>query len=244
MKGLLRAVGAICAVACLPASVSAALVTVHANGVIGQISAYDYSLGSYLPLPAMTIQTGDAFSFSMSFDTSLAWSDPTFSADPTVAEYVMPGTATLSIGSYTDNFSVGWTETLVALFDNSPGTGDGQSFEFLRFGASPSSLPVDLGDGYLTEGIYLHTYDATGTARDSDQISELKPMSSFPDQRFIMTFINDEAHLIVTVDGVLTETGIAVREVPEPASWAMMLGGFGAIGAAMRRRQRVSVRFA
>ena len=29
---------------------------------------------------------------------------------------------------------------------------------------------------------------------------------------------------------------------PEPATWAMMLAGFGAIGAAMRRRQRMSVR--
>ena len=31
--------------------------------------------------------------------------------------------------------------------------------------------------------------------------------------------------------------------IPEPASWAMMLGGFGLIGAAMRRRQRTVVRF-
>ena len=31
--------------------------------------------------------------------------------------------------------------------------------------------------------------------------------------------------------------------VPEPATWAMMIGGFGAIGASMRRR-KVSVRFA
>jgi hypothetical protein len=31
---------------------------------------------------------------------------------------------------------------------------------------------------------------------------------------------------------------------PEPASWAMMVGGFGVIGGAMRRRQRTSVRFA
>jgi hypothetical protein len=29
-----------------------------------------------------------------------------------------------------------------------------------------------------------------------------------------------------------------VRGVPEPATWAMMVGGFGLIGAAMRRRQR------
>jgi hypothetical protein len=31
--------------------------------------------------------------------------------------------------------------------------------------------------------------------------------------------------------------------VPEPASWAMMIGGFGMVGAAMRRR-RTAIRFA
>jgi probable phosphoglycerate mutase len=32
--------------------------------------------------------------------------------------------------------------------------------------------------------------------------------------------------------------------VPEPAGWALMLVGFGAIGHAMRRRRRIAVRFA
>ena len=32
-------------------------------------------------------------------------------------------------------------------------------------------------------------------------------------------------------------------DVPEPASWAMMLGGFGAIGGAMRSRRKTSVSF-
>jgi hypothetical protein len=32
--------------------------------------------------------------------------------------------------------------------------------------------------------------------------------------------------------------------VPEPASWALMLAGFGGIGFAMRRRTKVAVRFA
>jgi hypothetical protein len=31
--------------------------------------------------------------------------------------------------------------------------------------------------------------------------------------------------------------------VPEPASWAMMITGFGLAGAAMRRRQKTTVRF-
>ena len=32
--------------------------------------------------------------------------------------------------------------------------------------------------------------------------------------------------------------------VPEPATWAMMLGGFGLLGASMRRRRRAAVTFA
>ncbi len=37
----------------------------------------------------------------------------------------------------------------------------------------------------------------------------------------------------------------ATAAVPEPATWAMMIGGFGAVGGAMRyRRRKVSVSFA
>ena len=36
----------------------------------------------------------------------------------------------------------------------------------------------------------------------------------------------------------------AAGAVPEPASWAMMLGGFGMIGGAMRSRRKAGVRFA
>ena len=36
---------------------------------------------------------------------------------------------------------------------------------------------------------------------------------------------------------------IGTPTVPEPASWALMLGGFGAIGGALRSRRRTAVRF-
>ncbi|PZU08640.1 MAG: hypothetical protein DI605_11870 [Sphingomonas sp.] len=36
----------------------------------------------------------------------------------------------------------------------------------------------------------------------------------------------------------------SLSAVPEPAGWAMFIGGFGMIGGAMRRRQRISVRYA
>jgi hypothetical protein len=35
----------------------------------------------------------------------------------------------------------------------------------------------------------------------------------------------------------------ATSDVPEPATWAMMIGGFGMIGAAMRRQRKASVSF-
>lgn len=40
----------------------------------------------------------------------------------------------------------------------------------------------------------------------------------------------------------LTYRGVA-GAVPEPASWALMIGGFGMVGAAMRRRRNVGVSF-
>ena len=42
---------------------------------------------------------------------------------------------------------------------------------------------------------------------------------------------------------VLDYVTLDVASVPEPATWAMMIGGFGLAGAALRRR-RATVRFA
>ena len=42
----------------------------------------------------------------------------------------------------------------------------------------------------------------------------------------------------------VTATSSAVAAVPEPATWAMMIAGFGGVGFAMRRSRKLSVRFA
>lgn len=44
--------------------------------------------------------------------------------------------------------------------------------------------------------------------------------------------------------GLVAGTITLQSAVPEPASWAMLIAGFGLIGGAMRRRQRISVTFA
>ena len=51
---------------------------------------------------------------------------------------------------------------------------------------------------------------------------------------------NGEVHLGAYSGGNLNETSA----VPEPASWAMMIGGFGIVGAALRRRRSVATRIA
>jgi len=45
-------------------------------------------------------------------------------------------------------------------------------------------------------------------------------------------------------DGTIAVTALAASPTPEPATWALMLGGFGAIGGAMRSRRKTAVTFA
>lgn len=59
------------------------------------------------------------------------------------------------------------------------------------------------------------------------------------------TFLTGSFNL-TEFDGIGTYTLTvtdATGAVPEPAAWALMLGGFGLVGSAMRRRQRVVVTF-
>jgi hypothetical protein len=65
---------------------------------------------------------------------------------------------------------------------------------------------------------------------------------------YINRLINDASFLhvvgdFVAIDDLQFDTKTVRPSVPEPATWAMMVGGFGLAGAAMRRR-RAAVTFA
>ena len=50
------------------------------------------------------------------------------------------------------------------------------------------------------------------------------------------------AGLYAFIDDFRLGAPAATGAVPEPATWAMMLVGFGAVGGALRRRQKVATR--
>jgi hypothetical protein len=50
--------------------------------------------------------------------------------------------------------------------------------------------------------------------------------------------------IAIGVDRALPPPGLVATPAPEPASWAMMLVGFGAVGGALRARRRTAVAFA
>jgi hypothetical protein len=88
-------------------------------------------------------------------------------------------------------------------------------------------------------------FTGNGSTQNSERLS-------FP---FIGSFdpnANDTYRVTLTVTGLdggsrslsaYAQVGTGAGAVPEPASWAMMLGGFGLVGGAMRRR-KAAVRFA
>lgn len=134
--------------------------------------------------------------------------------------------------------TVGYT-----LINNFWGTPN-QSFQSVTFNATGglSTTFVLTGDvdvrDYL-QNIYSNAINNTTTvqvftegARRLDRQTFTLP-GSFASQTLTSVVFTDSG-----ADGVsrLTLTGLAIGSVPEPSSWAMLITGFGLVGAAMRRR--------
>ncbi len=87
--------------------------------------------------------------------------------------------------------------------------------------ADPNASPTIFGSGLIGATVWV---DFSNGLRGTGLI-EAVPGNSDAGQLFIRTFTPTPG-------------------VPEPAAWALMLGGFGMVGAAMRRRKNVSVTYA
>lgn len=108
--------------------------------------------------------------------------------------------------------------------------------------------------GYIDNVVADHIFTAEdismfGNARklydtnDALIIERLNEASNLPLLRADAKPTDLASGLIKFSSGLDSSGGIAAA-VPEPASWAMMIIGFGLVGSTMRRRQRAVVRFA
>jgi len=92
------------------------------------------------------------------------------------------------------------------------------------------------------------TLDLTGTRADSSTVTASLGLD-FMFQNYALNGFDNLVSLsfsttsngYVAIDNI---NGAATAAVPEPASWALMLGGFGLVGGAMRSRRKAAVAFA
>ena len=127
---------------------------------------------------------------------------------------------------------------------------DGRSSSPLRAGfPQPTDyVSIDLGDfGVDAEQIYLRAYDRLGTLLGestldiSDTDMSMHTLSVSASGINYVEFGSSDRRFFggsIYADNLTFNAGT----VPEPATWAMMLAGLGAIGATMRHR-RVTVNF-
>lgn len=131
------------------------------------------------------------------------------------------------------------------------------SYNFILTANAPSSLSdaaiyLDNYDDYVFA--YFTTEARSGTGRYSDSFNLIDLGLDFVlDQngRLFIEFADFAPAEAGYADAIWNSGTItigydlpAATAVPEPATWSMMIAGFGAIGGVMRRRQKASVRFA
>jgi len=73
---------------------------------------------------------------------------------------------------------------------------------------------------------------------DIGSAGSVTPGNYYPPVDLTAVYVNGSADVLS--GGYISATPV----IPEPATWAMLLAGFGAVGVAMRRRQNVRVSFA
>jgi hypothetical protein len=151
-------------------------------------------------------------------------------ADATVFRFQMSGAfdADFTLDTADPNAQVNFFDPYIFLYGSGDFDGVARSnIELVLYAGGSGGLDVYLPGNILEfDGPMLYNYPWSG-----------KPV--IVPQTFHLFDLDDQA---VTL--VVSDPSAAAPSVPEPASWTMMMSGFGLIGGALRSRRKVAVRFA
>jgi hypothetical protein len=163
-------------------------------------------------------------------------------------EILVPDNVTLPASYTISGPLVGASTFTASLFSSTPWT-SGQLDSYLGVSASPTNpigayLPSTLPFQPTADGFFVFTADlgsitlpSNSGASDSDLLTLDKSLFA---GSYIVAFIDTgDTKLGATANsGAILETGGGVTHgVPEPATWGLMVVGFGGLGAMLRRRR-------
>jgi hypothetical protein len=170
------------------------------------------------------------YTLSFTVDTS---SFQSFAGDPSSGlEFFGPVVATMTVGqqSYTINGSM--PDSNITRW--APAAPDGE-YDY-QINAYAEATNGDWVSGRVGS-LYNFFGDLGLTAPFSHAISN-------SDDAYTADFSGLNTALDLKISSISMEVVASSAPAPEPASWALMVGGFGLVGAIMRRRQRTLARFA
>lgn len=223
MKQFICAALGVAGLAAVGAPADAANVVVTYTGKVNQGIDIDGLFGD-----AGADLTRTAYSLSFAADTSGFYSDG-IDGEYSMIGYCCSVAATMTIGGRSYTIDGSSAQTTIAQWA-APAWGYGYQI----------NAEADAANGDWTNASVASLDDFFGG------LNLLTPLSHTVsnDDATSAIFSGGNTWLDLRVSTVSVATANVPAPAPEPASWAMMIGGFGLIGTVLRRNRRTTVRFA